>query len=96
MLQLFDQDEEEEVNYEDIIQCLTDGTFPATASSEHQKCIKERSKCFSISDGVLYYSPSTRSSIAPRQVLLSTQTRQDAILAAHIGTIYILNTLKFY
>ncbi|KAK7113079.1 uncharacterized protein [Littorina saxatilis] len=78
------EDEEEECSYEDLMQYLTDETFPSTATPEHQEYIKQRSKWFSIMNGSLYYKSPARKNAVPRLVLLSETAQQEAIREAHI------------
>ncbi|XP_076469745.1 uncharacterized protein LOC143300041 [Babylonia areolata] len=76
------EDEEEESSYEDLIQYLTDGTFPPTTTSQQQQQIQHRSQSFTIIKGSLYYQ--TQRMTDPRQVLFSESLKQSAIEEAHI------------
>ncbi|KAK7476764.1 hypothetical protein BaRGS_00031991 [Batillaria attramentaria] len=78
------EDEEEESSYEDLIQFLTDGTFPNTVTEEQQNRIKQRSKFFCIINGSLYYKPPSHPNATPRQVVFAEKLRQEALQEAHI------------
>ncbi|KAK7507524.1 hypothetical protein BaRGS_00001459, partial [Batillaria attramentaria] len=78
------EDEEEECSYEDLIQYLTDGTFPGTLSEAEQMRIKLRTNFFSIINGSLHYQPLSRPRAPPRQVLFAESCRHAAIQEAHI------------
>nr|KAG5714773.1 hypothetical protein BaRGS_000261 [Batillaria attramentaria] len=80
------EDEEEECSYEDLIQYLTDGTFPGTLSEAEQMRIKLRTNFFSIINGSLHYQPLSRPRAPPRQVLFAESCRHAAIQEAHIGS----------
>ena len=84
------QDEEEEASYEDLIQYLTDNTFPSTATPYQQLRIKQQSESFCIVSGSLHYSkdqkrPAGTEASEPLEVLFSESLRHAAIRDAHIG-----------
>lgn len=84
------QDEEEESSYEDLIQYLTDSTFPSTATPHQQLRIKQQSESFCIISGSLHYSkdqkrPAGSDASEPLQVLFSESLKHAAIQDAHIG-----------
>ena len=84
------QDEEEESSYEDLIQYLTDNTFPSTATPYQQLRIKQQSESFCIVSGSLHYSkdqkrPAGTEASEPLEVLFSESLRHAAIRDAHIG-----------
>ena len=84
------QDEEEEASYEDLIQYLTDSTFPSTATPHQQLRIKQQSESFCIISGSLHYSkdqkrPAGSDASEPLQVLFSESLKHAAIQDAHIG-----------
>lgn len=88
------QDEEEENSYSDLIQFLTDGTFPASLAKQQQEQIRHQAKSYCIINGSLYYKPQSKPSAEPRQILLTEKLRQEAIKTAHIGNKFVNDLMQ--